>query len=108
MAPAIAASVSAWVMVAQLALGARRYGAVARFDNRLRSRLWRICLCSGVMAGALWGATLILSPWLGMPGWRYGALLVLIAAGSVTYFLSAHITGAFRFSELRGAARRST
>ncbi|MGX9351211.1 murein biosynthesis integral membrane protein MurJ [Shimia sp. W99] len=107
MAPAIAASVSAWVMVAQLALGARRYGAVARFDNRLRSRLWRICLCSGVMAGALWGATLILSPWLGMPGWRYGALLVLIAAGSVTYFLSAHVTGAFRFSELRGAARRS-
>ena len=106
MAPAIAASVSAWVMVAQLGLGARRYGSVARFDDRLRARIWRICLCSGIMAAALWGATLILSPWLGMPGWRYGALLALISIGAAVYFLFAHITRAFRFSDLRSAARR--
>ena len=106
MAPAIAASVSAWVMVAQLGLGARRYGSVARFDDRLRTRIWRICLCSGIMAAALWGATLILSPWLGMPGWRYGALLALISIGAAVYFLFAHITRAFRFSDLRSAARR--
>ncbi|PSL22199.1 putative peptidoglycan lipid II flippase [Shimia abyssi] len=107
MAPAIAASASAWIMVLQLSIGARRFGPVARFDARLRDRLWRICLCSAIMAAALWGGTLILSPWLGMAGWRYLALLILIAFGSATYFLSSHILRAFRFSELRSAAKRS-
>ncbi|MEP2531841.1 murein biosynthesis integral membrane protein MurJ [Shimia sp.] len=107
MAPAVAASFSAWIMVAQLGAGARRYGKVARFDDRLRSRIWRICVSSAVMAATLWISTVILSPWLGADGWRYIALIALISLGSVAYFVSSHITGAFRFSELRNAARRS-
>ncbi|WP_435231235.1 murein biosynthesis integral membrane protein MurJ [Pseudopelagicola sp. nBUS_20] len=107
MAPAVATSASAWVMVVQLGIGARRFGPVAKFDDRLRKRLWMICLCSAVMAAVLWAVTLILSPWLGQAGWRYVALLALISSGGVAYFVSAHVTHAFRFSDLKSAARRS-
>ena len=34
------------------------------------------------------------------------ALLALIAAGSVTYFLSGQLLGAFRLSELKSAVKR--
>lgn len=107
MAPAVAASVAAWIMILQLAIGSRKFGTVARFDDRLRRRLWRMCLASAIMGGALWGSTILLSPWLGMDGWRYLALALLIGIGALVYFSVSQVTGAFRFSDLRSAARRS-
>ena len=105
-APAIAATVAGWAMVGLLAVGGRRFGDVARFDTRFRSRIWRILWASGVMGVALWTLELILGPFLGMPGWRYGALAVLVLGGAAVYFAAAQVLGALRLSEVRGALRR--
>lgn len=107
LAPAVAATVSAWIMVLQLALGARRYGAVARFDARLRRRLWRIALSAALMGAAVWGAWIVLLPWLSLPYWRYLALAALIVFGVVVYFLLGRVLGAYAPGELRAAARRN-
>lgn len=106
-APAIATTVAAWVMVALLRTGARGYGDVARFDARFRSRLWRMVLASAVMGAALWFGTVLLSPFLGMPWIRAFALAVLIAIGMLTYFGVAHLIGAIRMGEIKQALGRS-
>lgn len=106
-APAIATTVAAWLMVALLRVGARSYGDVARFDGRFHGRIWRMVLASAVMGGALWLGTVLLSPFLGMPWIRAFALAVLIAIGVITYFSVAHMTGAIRFGELKRALGRS-
>ena len=105
-APAIAASVSGWVMVLLLWIGSRSMGDVARFDRALRIRVWKIVLCSGFMGVALWFGVLALGPSLGSAGWRYAALAALIGIGVVTYFATAHVTGALRLSEVRASLRR--
>lgn len=106
LAPAIATTLAGWVMVLLLAIGTRPMGDVARFDAQLRRRIWRICVASFGMGAVLWSASAFLSPFLGMPGWRYLALAVLVSIGMVTYFLLAHMTGAMRLGELKSAMRR--
>lgn len=105
-APAIATTLAGWVMVALLAKGTRPMGYVARFDERLKKRLPRICVASAVMGAQLWVASVILGPWLGTAGWRYPALAILVASGIFTYFAVGHLIGAFRLSDFRRAARR--
>jgi putative peptidoglycan lipid II flippase len=105
-APAIATTAAGWIMVAQLAFGGRRFGTVARFDDRFRRRLWRICLASAIMGAALWATQIPLSVPLALPGWRYGALALLILAGIVVYGLAGHLLHAFRLAELRSAFSR--
>jgi putative peptidoglycan lipid II flippase len=105
-APAVAATVAGWAMVALLMIGARRMGDVARFDTHLRKRIWRIVAASAVMGGCLWAGNIALSPALGMPGIRYVALIILITIGIVTYFVSGNLLGAFKISEFKKAIRR--
>ncbi|CUH54325.1 murein biosynthesis integral membrane protein MurJ [Shimia marina] len=107
MAPAVAATTSAWLMVLQLAIGARQFGDTAKFDARLRRRLWRICIAAAVMGGAVWSAWVVLIPWFGTPGWRYLALLALISFGMAVYFGTGRLIGAFDPADLKAAARRS-
>ena len=106
-APAIAATVAGWTMVALLMIGARRMGDVARFDAQLRRRIWRIVAASVVMGGFLWAGNIALSPALGMPGVRYIALTALITMGIVAYFIVGNLFGAFKLSEFKKAIRRS-
>jgi putative peptidoglycan lipid II flippase len=105
-APAIAATVAGWVMVALLMIGARQMGEVARFDAQLRKRIWRIIAASGVMGGCLWAGHLAMSPAFGMPAVRYVALIALILLGMATYFISGQLFGAFKISEFKKAVRR--
>lgn len=107
-APAIATTVAAWVMVFLLRGGARSFGDVARFDARFRQRLWRMVLASGVMALVLWGVAAAMSPFLGMPWWRGLALAVLVAIGALTYFGTGQLLGAFRLAEFKSALRRGS
>jgi putative peptidoglycan lipid II flippase len=100
-APAIATTLAAWLMVALLHRGARNMGDVARFDARFRRRIWRICLVSVVMGVELWAATLLLGPALGTPGWRYLALTALILSGTLTYFALGFAIKAFQPSDFR-------
>ena len=105
-APAVAATIAGWTMFACLALGARRYGAAAKFDARFHKRIWRILIASAVMGGALWLGNAALQPMLGLPWWRGLALVLLITIGAVSYFGTGQLIGAFRLSEFMGALRR--
>ena len=105
-AAAIATTVAGWVMVAQLAFGARPFGDVARFDAQFHRRIWRICLASALMGAALWGAGMLLGPLFAMGGWRWLALLLLITAGTLAYGVFGQGLGAFRIQEIRARMRR--
>ena len=105
-AAAIATTVAGWAMVWLLARGSRQFGDVTRFDDRFRSRLWRIVLASLVMGWVLWSSALALNPFILTPGLRWLALLVLIAIGAGSYFVVGRILGAFKKGELREAFRR--
>ena len=106
-APAIATTVAAWLMVALLRAGAKSYGDVARFDTRFRGRIWRMVIASAVMGAVLWWAYAALTPFLGLDWWRALALVFLIAIGMISYFGVAHLIGAIRIGEIRKALGRS-
>ena len=59
-------------------------------------------LSVAMLGGAVW----LLAEGLVSPGWRYGALALLVGAGMVSYFGTAMALGAFRLSDLRGMRRR--
>ena len=105
-APAIATTLAGWVMVLQLAIGARPMGDVARFDSRFRQRIWKIVLASALMGVVLALMEIVLSPALGMRGWRYLALAALVGVGIASYFLIGQMVGAFRLPEFKRAVRR--
>ena len=107
-APAIATTVAGWLMVLLLLAGRRRLGEVARFDDRFRRRLWRICAASAVMGAVLWGTLLLLGPLFGEAGWRYLALLLLLLAGALAYGGVGQALGAFQLSEFRNTLRRKS
>ncbi|SDY21848.1 murein biosynthesis integral membrane protein MurJ [Citreimonas salinaria] len=100
-APAIATTAAGWIMVAQLSIGGRRFGEVARFDARFGGRMWRICVASAIMGAALWLMQIWLGGLLATPGLRYAALAFLIAAGALVYAIAGQMTGAFSMAELR-------
>jgi putative peptidoglycan lipid II flippase len=105
-AAALAATVAAWVMVWQLARGARGFGDVARFDVQFRRRIWRIVLASALMGAVVWGGSTVLGPFLVVSGWRWLALALLIALGVVSYGLFGQGLGAFRLQEMRARLSR--
>lgn len=105
-APAIATTLAGWVMVWMLAKGSRKMGDVARFDERFRRRIWRVCLASAAMGGVLWASTLLLGPLLEMAGIRFLALGALIVLGMISYALIGQGIGAFSLREFRDAFRR--
>ena len=105
-AAAIATTLAGWAMVAMLAVGARSFGDVARFDSRFHSRIWRVVAASCAMGAVLWLANVALTPFLGMGGIRYGALAVLVLVGMVSYFAIGQLIGAFRLPEFKQAMRR--
>ncbi|WP_272008746.1 murein biosynthesis integral membrane protein MurJ [Roseovarius sp. ZX-A-9] len=105
-AAAIATTVAGWAMVWLLLRGTRPFGDVARFDARFRRRLWRITLAALLMGAVLWAGVLLIGPFLGLSGWRWLALLVLILLGALTYGLFGRLFGAFDKRALRSAFRR--
>jgi len=92
--------------VALLAWGTRPMGEIARFDARFHKRIWRILAASLLMALALWLATQAMAPMLAHGGWRYLAVILLIAGGAAVYGLGGQAIGAFRLGDFRGALRR--
>lgn len=105
MAPAVATTVAGWAMVVLLAVNARKFGDVARFDTRFTKRVWRICIASFAMGAALFGAMLLLNTALNTPSWRYLALLGLITIGASAYFAVGQRIGAFNLKEIMRAGR---
>ncbi|PJB31947.1 MAG: hypothetical protein CO109_07225 [Deltaproteobacteria bacterium CG_4_9_14_3_um_filter_65_9] len=58
------------------------------------------------MGAVLWGATLVLGPMLGLAGWRYLWLAVLVVTGICAYFATGVVIGAFHISDFRNLLRR--
>ncbi len=106
LAPAIAATVAGWAMYAMLAVGARGFGDAARVDARFRKRIWRIIAASLLMGVALWFFNIQFSALLSLPWWRGLGLLILMVIGSLVYFGSGQMLGAFKLSEFKAAMRR--
>ncbi len=106
LAAAIGTSVAGWSMLILLWLGSKKLGAAAAIDPRLRAKAPRILLSSALMGGVLWGAAILLEPWLFGSSLRYGALGLLVGIGMASYAGAAMLTGAFRLSELRAMLRR--
>lgn len=103
---AMATVISAWTNTLLLATILRQRGQLTR-DERFKSRLPRILLSAALMGGVLWGLTMILAPWIGNgETQRIAALVILIAAGLISYFLLAHVTGAARLSDIKGMLRK--
>ncbi len=104
---AVATAVSAWVNAGLLAVILRRRGFLV-VDERLRRRIPRVVLASAVMAAVLgflaWG----FADWLAAgQGQRIAALAVLVVGGLFAFAAGAQLSGAARWSELRGMMRGS-
>ena len=99
--PAVATSVSAWLMVILLSNGARQFGHVARFNARTKRRLVRIVIASLGMGAALWACDLYLGPMMHTSLMRmvYGAGIVF--AGMIFYGIFAQLTGGLALGDIR-------
>lgn len=103
---AIATSVSSWVNALALGVILWRRGFLQP-DERLRRRVPRILLATGLMVGGLYAVQVFLEPhFRGVPIGRAVALVVLIGAGLGIYGLACLILGAARPSDLKAALRR--
>jgi L-ascorbate metabolism protein UlaG (beta-lactamase superfamily) len=58
------------------------------------------------MGFVLWMLNASMQAFLGLPGWRYLALTLLVAAGIVSYAVFGQLLGAFKLRELRGSFKR--
>ncbi|WP_050526219.1 murein biosynthesis integral membrane protein MurJ [Pseudorhodobacter aquimaris] len=105
-AAAFSATAAGWVMLWQLWRGSRDMGLAAATDARLRRRAPRILVTSLLMGLCLLGMAELLEVALHTPGWRYGALLVLMVSGVISYFGLGAFIGAFELSDFTGAMRR--
>ena len=106
-APAIATTVSAWLLVVLLMLGTRRFGAVAQFDARFKARLPRITIAALGMGALLWAVAATLDPWVSTTLERIGFAVFLVLAGISAYGGLGSVAGAFSGAELRQALRRN-
>jgi putative peptidoglycan lipid II flippase len=105
-AAAVGTTLTGWATVLLLWNGARDMGGAARFDARFMHRLPRIVMASLGMGAVLWATALLLSPYFDVPTLRYGALLVLVSIGIVSYFGIGHLIGAFKLAEFKRSLRR--
>jgi putative peptidoglycan lipid II flippase len=105
---ALATSIAAWVNAALLIIAAVRRGHYTA-DTRFKSRLPRMTLSVLVMAAVLYGVNYLLrnnnAVGANFVDAAWG-LVVLLFVGAVSYFAAAHITGAFRLSDLKASLRR--
>jgi len=106
---AMATSLAGWINVVLLGITLYRRGHF-NVDHRLKSRLAIYALSAACMGAALWGLDQFISPLIVASDALYEKILLLLAlivAGMVVFFGLCNITGAFKFSEIRAALRRS-
>lgn len=102
LATALSSSVNVWMLYRTLT----RRGHFAA-DAQLKRRLPRLAIAAVLMGATLFAFDRLLDPYLG--GHiveRYGALIVLVGAGSAIYVLACFVTRAFLISDLRALMRR--
>ena len=105
-AAAIGTTLTGWAMVVLLWFGSRNMGEAAQLDTRFKKRIGLIVLASIGMGVVLFFAAALLGGLIVLPTVRYVALAILVAIGIVSYFGIAHMIGAIRLAEVKGALRR--
>lgn len=105
---AVATSIAAWVNAILLITTSTRRGHYSA-DARFKMRFPRMMASLFVMAAVLGVLTYLLdgnyAENAGTAKAIWG-LVLLVLAGAGSYFIAAHVTGAFRFTELKSAVRR--
>ena len=105
---AVATSLGGWMNAILLWRGLSSAGHF-EIDAKLKYALPRIIASSLVMGAALYGASVLLNPWLEQStglAVRFSALAVLIGTGTLVFFLCAWGSGALRLGALRSVLRR--
>lgn len=102
---AIATSVAAWVNVLMMIFSLSRSGGYAP-SPKATWRLGRILLVSAALGAVLWFATVNRAVLEAQLGSKELAILVLILAGGIGYFIMLFLTGSVTLSEVRSALRR--
>lgn len=105
-AAAVATTIAGWVMYLLLLGGARRLGPEARFDAGFKRRAGRIIAASALMGLWLKLTEIVIGPMFGADGWRYLALVILVASGMASYAILGQLLGAFRLRDFRSNLRR--
>ena len=106
---ALATSIAAWTNAGQLFFRLRRLGHF-HFDESASTRLPLMVLSTLIMAAGLFDLWLVLDGWFdkSATAWQtMPALGVLVGAGIALYFGASQLTGAWRFSELKAALKRT-
>lgn len=106
LAPAIAVSLSAWVMLGFLVFGAQRFGEIGTVDRRYWERAWRITLASLIMGAALFGFHTIFANEFQTAGLRYLMLLFFMLLAMAVYGTSCILFGATRLEEFKKFLKR--
>ncbi len=76
-------------------------------DAQLRRRAWRLLAASLLMGVVLWFANDLFRPYTTGPGLqRWGAMFVLVAAGSLVYAAATFVFGAFRLADAKRLIRK--
>jgi putative peptidoglycan lipid II flippase len=57
------------------------------------------------MGAGLWSGVLVWGPLLGLPGWKFVGLAILVGGGILVYAILGQLLGAFRIAEFRRAFR---
>ena len=106
---ALATSLAAWLNAGQLYFRLRKLDHFA-FDEEAANRIVLMLHATMIMAGTLAASWILMAGWFaaGASHWRtIPGLAVLVALGVVSYFGASHLTGAWRFSELKAALKRN-
>ncbi len=104
---ALATAISGWVQCLVLWRGLRSDPATG-FDDRLRRAVPRIFACGFLMTFILWIMTHFMAPMFDGHAVRQVVLLgVLVGAGVAVYFVSAHLSGVFRVSDILRYLKRA-
>lgn len=104
---ALASGIATWVNAGLLLWLLRRQGR-SLLDATARRQIPRLLLCGGLMIGLVYGLDYLLAGffttrnlWLELPG-----LALLLAGALLGYGLLVHLTGAWRWQELRNLLRK--
>ena len=105
-APAIAVTISGWVMVGLLAFSARDFGGVAHIGDASRNRMIRIGFSAVGMGLVLWGIDVFVGNYAETTLARVLYGFTLVVTGLSIYVIFANVSGAIKLSDLRSCLKR--
>lgn len=99
----VGTTLAGWLNVILLWCGSRHIYCI---DARMRMRMPRLILASGLMGGVLYGVMNSIAPLMSDPLLRYPAFIALISAGLISYAVLCYLTKAITLQEVASMVRR--